>query len=236
MSKYSAILFDMDGTLLPMDTEQFTRGYFRFLAGKLAPYGIDPEKLVPAIWDGTAAMVRNSSEQTNDRVFWARFEQITGVSEAVIGSVCLDFYANEFHQAQIFTQPNPLAQEAVRIAHEKAPVVALATNPLFPMAGQITRMSWIGLTPADFDLVTSYEQDTRCKPNPEYFITVCSRLGVDPKDCLMIGNDEGEDMYAASLLGMDCYLVTDTMIANEKHPWQGPRGTFAQMVEMLRAL
>lgn len=236
MSRYQAILFDMDGTLVPMDTDQFTRGYFGLLAKKLAPFGMDAKKLVPAIWEGTAAMVRNDGTVTNDRVFWQRFEQLTGVPESVIGGACLDFYGNEFRQARMFTGENPLAAEAVRLAHEKAPHVALATNPLFPMEAQRTRMSWVGLTEQDFDLVTAYETDSFCKPDPRYYQSVCSRLGVQPGDCLMIGNDEGEDMYAASLTGLDCYLVTDSLIPSEKHPWQGKRGSFAELVTMLGSL
>ena len=34
-----AVLFDLDGTLLPMDMDEFTGGYFRFLAEKAAPFG-----------------------------------------------------------------------------------------------------------------------------------------------------------------------------------------------------
>lgn len=54
----TTILFDLDGTLLPMDQEAFTTGYFKFLAKKLAPYGYEPKSLVDAIWAGTAAMVK----------------------------------------------------------------------------------------------------------------------------------------------------------------------------------
>ena len=32
-----AILFDLDGTLLPMDQDAFTRAYFKELAGVIAP-------------------------------------------------------------------------------------------------------------------------------------------------------------------------------------------------------
>lgn len=35
-------LFDLDGTLLPMDQDAFTRGYFNLLAKKLAPHGYEP--------------------------------------------------------------------------------------------------------------------------------------------------------------------------------------------------
>ena len=38
------ILFDLDGTLLPMDQNHFVKTYFGALAKKLAPLGYDPEK------------------------------------------------------------------------------------------------------------------------------------------------------------------------------------------------
>lgn len=81
--------------------------------------------------------------------------------------------------------------------------------------------------------MTHYGSDVYCKPNPAYYTDVCRRLNVAPADCLMIGNDENEDMYAASSLGMRCYLVTDCLLPSRDHPWQGERGTFSGMVEML---
>lgn len=234
--KFKAILFDMDGTLVPMDTHTFTSGYFKFLFKKLAPYGVDPNTFPRNMWAGVAAMVKNDGSITNEEAFWKVFEKLTGLDKEVINAQCLDFYGNEFQQAKQFTEENPLAKEAIRIAREKADLVILATNPLFPMVGQYTRMSWVDLKPSDFDLITSYEEDRYCKPNPMYFTSVCQRMGIDPKDCLMIGNDENEDMYAGAQAGLNCYLVTNWMIPSEEHPWSGPKGTFAELVEMLKSL
>lgn len=236
MSKYRAILFDMDGTLVPMDLHEFTKGYFMDLGKKLAPFNIEQKKLVDAIWTGTAAMVKNNGPKTNRDAFWDTFGPITGTKPEEVDPYCLDFYGNEFVFAKRFTQDNPLAKEAVHLAHEKANKVILATNPIFPMVGQITRLGWVDLKPEDFDFITSYENSINCKPNPAYFASVCERAGVEPSECLMIGNDEREDMLAASSLGIDCYLVTDTMISCPEHPWNGPRGTFAELVEMLKKL
>ena len=44
------VLFDLDGTLLPMDMDEFTSGYFRLLAKKAAPYGYEAQSLVKAVW------------------------------------------------------------------------------------------------------------------------------------------------------------------------------------------
>ena len=28
-----------------------------------------------------------------------------------------------------------------------------------------------------------------CKPNPNYYLEISEKIGVDPRDCLMIGDD-----------------------------------------------
>ena len=54
-----AVLFDLDGTLLPMDQDVFVKAYFGGIAAKLAPYGYEPKVLIGAIWQGTEAMIKN---------------------------------------------------------------------------------------------------------------------------------------------------------------------------------
>ena len=76
--KLTTILFDLDGTLLPMDNDEFTRGYFKLLAAKMAPLGYEPKRLVDAVWTGTAAMVKNDGSRSNETAFWQAFGQIYG--------------------------------------------------------------------------------------------------------------------------------------------------------------
>ncbi len=236
MNLYQAILFDLDGTLLPMELEAFVKAYFGALSEELAPFAMPPEQLLQAVWGGTKAMMKNDGQALNMDVFWATFTALTGLAREAVEPACDAFYANGFHKARAATQPNPLAVEAIRLAHEKAPTVVLATNPLFPMAGQATRLSWLGLSPDDFDLVTCYSSDKYCKPNPAYYLDICKRLALDPKHCLMIGNDDREDMQAATAAGMDAYLITDCRIPMAQTPWAGPMGSFTDMLSMLRAL
>lgn len=231
-----AILFDLDGTLLPMDQEAFTQGYFKELAAVISPLGIDPKTLVKVVWAGTDAMVKNNGQQTNKEVFWNTFAALSGTDMAVYQPACDRFYTEEFHHAKAFTGANPLAAEAIHLAHNNERKVILASNPIFPLAGHASRLSWIGLKPTDFDMVTSYETDYYCKPNPSYYAAICDRIDIRPDECLMIGNDENEDMYAASSIGMNGYLVTDCLIPAKNYNWTGPRGTFAEMVNYLKTL
>ena len=64
--RITTVLFDLDGTLLPMDQDLFVKSYFGKLAEKLAPYGYEPKTLMKAIWAGTGAMVQNDGSKKNE--------------------------------------------------------------------------------------------------------------------------------------------------------------------------
>lgn len=233
---YKAILFDLDGTLLPMDMQVFTEGYFKDLYKTINMPDISAASFVDAIWKGTYAMMKNDGSRLNRDAFWDTFAKMIDCDVDELDRRCLGFYGNEFKDSKRYTFDNPLAVKAVKTAHLKAEKVILATNPIFPKVGQDMRLSWLGLEDKDFDLVTCYEDESFCKPNPKYFDAVLKKMGLKPQECLMIGNDEKEDMMCATLAGIDCYLVEDSMIRCEDHPWEGERGSFKDMVEMLESL
>jgi FMN phosphatase YigB (HAD superfamily) len=104
------------------------------------------------------------------------------------------------------------------------------------MAAQLERISWIGLEESDFDLITSYDNSKFSKPNPDYYRDICEKIGVAPENCLMIGNDERDDMKAATEAGMKCFLVTDCRIMSDHFVWTGERGSFEQALHMLERL
>lgn len=234
--KYKAILFDMDGTLLPMDTDYFTKYYFKLLCKKVYPLGVEPEQMIKSLWAGVEAMVRNDGSKTNSDAFWECFRSMNEIERSIIEPVCEEFYSNEFKAVKEILGENPLAKKAVDLAHEKAEKVILATNPLFPFVAQDTRMSFVGLNRADFDFITAYENSCYAKPNPQYYAWILEKFNLKPEECLMIGNDEKEDAYAASSLGIDTFIVTDCLIKDEKHPYTGKAGTFKELVEFLEEL
>lgn len=231
--KYEMVLFDLDGTLLPMDQKAFVNGYFKFLCKKLAPYGYQPEELVSAIWNGTGAMVKNTGKVTNEEAFWECFSKELGPKVFEHKYLFDDFYANEFTNAEIFCGFNKKAAETVDEIKKRGYRTALATNPIFPSVATETRIRWSGCKKEDFELYTTYENSHYCKPNPDYFLEVCERLSVDPKNCLMVGNDAREDTAAAKV-GMDVFLITDCLI-NEDNSDIGvfPNGSFDALLEYL---
>ncbi|MBQ7841657.1 MAG: HAD family hydrolase [Lachnospiraceae bacterium] len=233
--KYEAILFDLDGTLLPMDNDQFTYGYMKLLAKTMAPYGYQPETLIQAVWKGVSSMVKNDGSRKNSEAFWETFTGIFGPQVYEQLPVFDRFYREQFQEAAAYTAPNPLAKEAVKLARQKAAKVILATNPLFPPCGVETRLSWIGLKPEDFDYVTNYENSCYCKPNPKYFEEISVKQKLKAQNCLMIGNDVQEDVEASNAAGLDCYLVTDNLINRKEMP-ECKRGSFEELISFLEML
>ena len=227
--KITTVLFDLDGTLLPMDNEEFTKAYFKLLAKKLAPYGYEAGQLVDAIWAGTAAMVKNDGSQSNEAAFWKKFASICGEKVFADKPLFDEFYLKEFQEAKGICGRNPKAALTVQRAKEMGLRVALATNPIFPKVATESRIRWAGLEPEDFELYTSYENIGYCKPNPDYYREIVKRLGVEPEQCLMVGNDVSEDMVAEAV-GMKVFLLTDCLINKEvKDISQYRRGSFDQI-------
>ena len=229
----NTILFDLDGTLLPMDQEKFVNVYFKMLAAKLAPYGYEPQQLINAILAGIEAMIKNDGSQLNEDAFWKRFVEIYGDKVLTDKPVFEDFYKNEFQDARSFCGFNPKAAETVRSLKDKGYRVVLATNPLFPSIATESRIRWAGLEPSEFDLYTTYENTSYCKPNLDYYRDILKRIDCRPEECLMVGNDVGEDMVVEAL-GMQVFLLTDCLINTQKKDITAyPHGSFEQLLSML---
>lgn len=229
----TTVLFDLDGTLLPMDMDTFTNGYFSLLTRKMAPRGYDPGKLAGAVWAGTGAMVANDGRRSNEAVFWDRFARIFGEEALADMPLFEEFYANEFQRAREFCGQNPWAAKAVRAVKGSGRRVALATNPIFPAIATESRVRWTGLEPSDFELVTTYENSRYCKPSVNYYREVLDALGAKPEESLMVGNDVTED-GAARELGMEVFLITDCLINREgKDIGAYPHGSFEDLVRFV---
>ncbi len=230
------ILFDLDGTLLPMDQEQFTKAYLRELGLKGEELGYGAYELVRAVMAGLEVMVTNDGSMTNEERFWEHFLDVFGGEVQAHAEEFDRFYQNEFRRVIHATQPTPLAKQYVETLKDKGYQLVLATNPIFPQAATFERMRWAGLDPEHFALVTTYDNSRYTKPNMDYYRDILKVIGAEPEECLMIGNDVQEDLCAAQL-GMDVFLVTDDLInatgEDISHWQQGNRQDLLQLLQNL---
>ncbi len=211
------ILFDLDGTLLPMDQDKFTKAYFYALMKKLAELGVSAQSeeekkaLAGAIWSATYGMMKNDGSMTNEERFFLDFSTILGKDIAYLKPQFDGFYQNEFNEVAVVCGKNPLVPKVISELKGRGCRVAVATNPLFPLRANERRLAWAGLSLSDFEYCTCYENSRYCKPNPQYYNNILEVLGVSAGECIMVGNDVREDMVAREL-GMDVFLITDYII------------------------
>ena len=231
-----AVLFDLDGTLLPMDYEGFLKLYFGTLAKRMTKYGYDPDMLIKNIWTGTKAMVMNDGSCMNETKFWDVIAGIYGINVLQDKVLFDDFYREEFIAAKEACGFDPMAKETVELVKKQGMKTALATNPIFPMVATRQRIAWAGLEKEDFELCTTYENIGVSKPNPTYYTEIAKRLHVTPEECLMVGNDVSEDMVAKQC-GMQVFLLTDCLLNKNSEDISGyPQGGFEKLQEFIKML
>ncbi len=207
----TTLLFDLDGTLLPMDQDVFANAYVKGLAMTAASAGYEPNAFSKAVIAGTYAMVKNDGSKTNEEAFWDTIADICGNRVRQDTHIFDEFYRTDFQNIQSVCGYAPKAKELIKGIKAKGYRVVLATNPLFPTVATESRIQWAGLDPSDFDAYTTFEYAHYCKPNPNYYKELLERLHRTPEECLMIGNDVDDDMVS-NQLGMKVFLLTDCLI------------------------
>lgn len=224
------ILFDLDGTLLPMDQNKFTTAYMELIQTVFTKYGYGNE-LVNVVWKGVAAMVKNDGSVTNEEAFWKTFAEFYGEKALADKKLFDEFYRKEFNDLRSVCGYDENAAATVATLKEKGFEIVLASNPIFPADAQKNRMRWAGLNPDDFCLVTSYENSRYCKPNCNYYAEITEKLKEKP--LCMVGNDVVEDTPAKQV-GIEVFLLTDCIINKRNEDLSSYRhGNFTDLLRYI---
>lgn len=205
------LLFDLDGTLLPVDSEFFVKDY----PNAAAPYFshiVDERYFKKALFESTFDMIKNTDKTIlNIEAFGMSFAKKMGRTWAEIWAIFDEFYKNGFPKLKASVVGTSIAREVVSACLNQGWRIVLATNPVFPEIAIKERMRWCHVDHFDWQLITTIENMHFCKPNAEYYLEIVDILGLLPEKCVMIGNDVKEDMVA-SKVGMKTILVEDYCI------------------------
>lgn len=190
LAPFSAVVFDMDGTLL--DTEAVFRDIVFDVCGEL---GFEMTEAVHL------SIVGTSHETTNELLVEAY-----GVS-----------FPYELFNEQCRTMMHERLAETVPVkagVHEmlaelKARNIpaAVATSSRAPHAfGHLGRAGLL----ERFDAVVTRDDVTNPKPHPEPYLTAAGRIGVNPMQCLAV-EDSHAGVRAAHAAGMQTVMVPDLL-------------------------
>jgi FMN phosphatase YigB (HAD superfamily) len=220
----NTVLFDLDGTLLPVDLEFFFKRYME----EVAPYFEDlmpREKTIQSILTATYAMIGNTDPSViNQEAFADSFESIVGYDWETLWSRFEEFYSKDFPKLRRFVPDSVVAHSVVEHCVKSGWDIVLATNPVFPEVAVLERMRWCNIHEFPWKFVTTIDNMHFCKPQLEYYMEILNVLSLSPDDCVMVGNDVQEDMCAKKL-GLRTFLVEDFLVQRGKGLVPDGRGT-----------
>jgi FMN phosphatase YigB (HAD superfamily) len=231
------LLIDLDDTLLDNSMDTFIPAYLGALGRQLAPY-TDPSKLSPVMMAATENMFRNNHpDRSLKEVFDPDFYPALGIREDQV-RVSLDFfYTNIFPTLSTFTQKRPEAVRLMETATQRGWQVAIATNPLFPLAAILHRLNWAGIPAGKYPyaIIPSYETFHFAKPNPAYFAELLGRFGWPRGPILMVGNDPEHDIYGAQLMGIPTFWISNGQPFPDDYAHPNGTGTLNDVIPWLDA-
>ena len=104
---YRAIFFDLDGTLLPMELDEFLGAYFEAIAGFVARQGLDAKAFSAGLKAGIGAMASHDDGRTNHEAYWEAFFRHADADAVAWEELLTEFYEHEFGAIGEGFQPNP---------------------------------------------------------------------------------------------------------------------------------
>lgn len=206
------LLLDLDDTLLDTNMDAFIPNYFQALSTFLEDQ-VEPELMLSALMSGTRKMMANENPAlTLQQVFDKEFFPKIGTSREEFQPRIDLFYERVFPTLSYLTNTKPETVEFVDWAFSQNIHLAVATNPLFPLAAIHHRMRWSGLPPEDypFAVVSAYETFHFTKPHPAYFAEVLGRMGWPAGPIVMVGDDVMRDLSGSIALGLATYWINTT--------------------------
>lgn len=230
----NTIVFDLDGTLLPMDMQKFMDIYNTELAK--AFYGIEePREIVEKLWASTKHTIKSEDGKKNLETFFEDFEKRIVGDIKDYHNIFETFYDAGFLNAKESTWVADEVVESIKVLKEKGYRLVIATNPMLPLKANYHRISWAGLNKDDFEYISCFEENTFCKPNLAFYNEVIAKASIDPKNAIMVGNDVEEDMIAKNV-GMKTYLITDCVIDRGSNIEPDHKGDYKEFLNFVNNL
>ncbi|MFN0073714.1 MAG: HAD family hydrolase [Chloroflexota bacterium] len=227
---YAAIIFDLFGTLVD-NWPALERT--ELLASMAQELGVSDAALY-AIWDAH------------------RFQRDTGAFasvEAAVSAAChgLNVAANEDSIARAAAAYSVFADHCLTPRTDAVATVqqlrALGLRVgLISDCGPPTPELWAETPLAEYFDVTTFSCSAGLKkPDPRIYLTTCEALGVQPADCLYVGDGGSRELTGAESVGMTALMIrtpSEEIIAPlrvDADFWVGPRiRSLSQVLEHLR--
>lgn len=222
-----AILFDLDETLLDLNGDQFLEAYIEALSQFMPPL-LSPEQFTQALWSAAAALGPHHPSKTNQEILWNSIADQTGVSPSKVRERMDAFTLTDLSAILPGGTPVPGSRLVVETARDSGLKIVVATNPIYPLEVIRERLRRAELDDIAWDGIATWNFHST-KPYREYYLEWAGRLGVDPENCLMVGDDYFNDIPARDA-GMETFYVGRPLPGVDT----GRGGTLSALAHLIR--
>lgn len=231
---FKAVLFDLDGTLLQVEMQNFIP---RYVAGLHACCNdlVAHEPLQRVMRAGIHLLLEteDGKRSNEDRLFAFLAAQLK-IGEFLLRERFARFFAFGLASLADAILPIPEAVGLLEVCRQARVPLVLATNPVFPRPLIEARCRWAGIDLNHFHSLTCLENSYYCKPQVDYFLHIAKTLDLDPSTCLMVGNDTSHDL-AATQAGMTTWLVDSYLLERRGPTWEPDyRGDHHELLNFLQ--
>ena len=190
------VIFDMDGVLC--DSEEFICAAACRMFAETYGLTVKPEDFVPFVGAGENRYIGGVAEK--HRIEW-NLER----DKARTYEIYLEIIRGRLG-------PLPGVHEFVSACRERGVALAVATSAdRVKMDGNLKE---IGILPGLFDVCLTGSEVDHKKPHPEIFLTAARRLGLAPRNCLVV-EDAPNGVRAAKAAGCPCLGLTSSFTEAE---------------------
>jgi putative hydrolase of the HAD superfamily len=214
-----AVVFDLYGTLIDNAPPE---DYARFLAATADAIGADPEGFRTA-WEA------------NDV---ARY---TGPIESCFESICTDLGVADFHAAldlrlermRSLLVPRPDAVATLQALRDRGLRLGMISNASSELSGLWAESPLAPL----FDAALFSADEGMMKPDRRLYERMAELLGVEPRDCVFVGDGAYRELQGAQAVGMTAILIRvphDKWEHEGTIGWDGPRvAALSEVLELV---
>jgi FMN phosphatase YigB (HAD superfamily) len=229
--KLSAILFDLDGTLLNMDFEKFVPQFYSLFAQKFS--SLSDENLALKLMEINNLMKLNDGTRTNFQLFKDEFYPIVSRPPLEIDALISDFFQNDFNKLRDCITEVPHARVLLELCFDRGYDVVIATNPIFPKVAAQQRLYWVGLDDFDYKLIAGYETSSAAKPNLIFFEEILTTIKKSAHESLMVG-DMDMDMIAAKIGCPTFWISNDHLDLDPSTPPPTYSGSLVDLYNLIQ--
>ena len=210
--KYKAILFDMDGVLIE---SEFLMRLSAIQA--LADYGVTAQH----------EDFREFTGMGEDKFVGGVAEKYGHKYEFAMKELAYDYFGQ---QVKEMAEVPEGVKEMLQALHEKGLVLAVCS------AADLRKVKYniqaIGVDESIFTALVTGSDVARKKPFPDIYLEGARRIGMDPKDCLVV-EDAISGIQAAHAAGMDAVGIPSTFTPEQLTEKAGPEYILNQTKELV---